>query len=141
MRVQALFPRQPFDMQDMTERLVTGILLGIVLACLLAQLGCVPSTNNSVGQPARSSAHPALSLHQAAELAARLANEQCQRQFQGRRPFSAAQYSAKLEDGLYHWGELDVGGIGGFSAVVTFRQDGGEPHVEVYFSSDTLGVR
>jgi hypothetical protein len=43
-----------------------------------------------------------------------------------------------LEDGLYHWGGLDVGGAGGFSTLVTFRRDGSESHVEVYFSSDAL---
>jgi hypothetical protein len=31
-----------------------------------------------------------------------------------------------------------VGAVGGLSAVVWFRQDGRDPHVEVYFSSDTL---
>lgn len=107
----------------------------------LAQLSCVRSTNYSSRQASVSSAQRVLSAQDAAELAARLANEQCERQFQGRRPFSPTQHSAILQDGLYHWGELDVGGVGGFSAVVTFRQDGSEPHVEVYFSSDTLGLR
>src|SRR6267154_655630 len=51
------------------------------------------------------------------------ANEQCERQFR-RRPFMPGQHSPNLQDGLYHWGELDVGGVGGFSAVVTFREDG-----------------
>jgi hypothetical protein len=41
-----------------------------------------------------------------------------------------------LEDGVYHWGGLDVGGVGGLSASVTFRQDGSEPHVEAYYSDD-----
>ena len=81
-----------------------------------------------------------LSAGDAAVLAARLANEQCERQFR-RRPFEPRQHAAIFNDGLYHWGKLDVGGTGGFSAVVTFRQDGSEPHVEVYFSSDALGLR
>jgi hypothetical protein len=65
-----------------------------------------------------------------------LANEQCDRLYQ-KRPFRADQHAAVLQDGLYHWGGLDVGGVGGFSALVTFRQDGSEPHVEVYYSNDS----
>ena len=116
------------------------ILLGVLVAFLTAQLSCVRSKNHSAGQSSVSSAHRVLSPQDAAELAAQLANEQCERQFR-RRPFTPGLYSAKLQDGLYQWGELDVGGVGGFSAVVTFRQDGSEPHVEVYFSSDALGLR
>jgi len=69
-------------------------------------------------------------------LAAQLANEQCERQYH-RRPFRADQYSAVMQDDFYRWGGLDVGGVGGFSALVTFRRDGSESHVEVYFSSDS----
>jgi len=82
----------------------------------------------------------ALSADDAASLAARLANDQCERQYR-RRPFKAEQYPAVMADGAYHWGKLDVGGKGGFSALVIFRPDGSEPHVEVYFSSDALMVR
>ena len=116
------------------------MLLRVLLACLLAQVGCVRSTDHTAGQSPASNANRVLSAQDAAELAARLANEKCERQFR-RRPFSPGQHSAMLQDGFYHWGQLDVGGVGGFSAVVTFREDGGEPQVEVYFSSDTLGLR
>jgi len=78
-----------------------------------------------------------LSAQAAAKLAARLANDQCERQYR-KRPFAAEQHPAVLNDDVYRWGGLDVGGVGGFSALVTFRQDGSEPHVEVYFSSDAL---
>lgn len=78
-----------------------------------------------------------LSAAEAAELAARLANDQCERRFR-RRPFRAEQHQAILQDSSYHWGGLDVGGPGGYSASVTFRQDGSDPHVEVYFSTDVL---
>ncbi len=115
---------------------LSKILFGVILAPA-AQLGCVRSTNYSAGQSCVSSTHRVLFAADAAELAARLANEQCDRQFR-RRPFMAGQHSPILQDGLYHWGELDVGGVGGFSAAVTFRPDGSEHHVEVYFSSDTL---
>jgi ketosteroid isomerase-like protein len=81
-----------------------------------------------------------LSNHEAALLAARLANDQCDRQYH-RRPFTADQHPAVLAQGIYRWGSLDVGGVGGFSALVTFRPDSSDPHVEVYFSSDALGAR
>ena len=115
-------------------------LQAIVLGCLAVQLSCARSTTYNAGRTPASNAHHVLSSQDAAELAARLANEKCKRQF-GRQPFSPGQHSAILEDGLYHWGELDVGGVGGFSAIVRFRPDGTEPHAEVYFSSDTLAVR
>jgi hypothetical protein len=73
-------------------------------------------------------------------LAAKLANEECERRYQ-RRPFPPGQYTAVIQDGLYHWGHLDVGGKGGFSAVVTFLPDGSQPHVEIYFSTDSLTVK
>lgn len=79
-----------------------------------------------------------LSAAEASQLAARLANDQCERQYR-KRPFTAEQHSALLEDGIYRWGGLDVGGPGGLSALVTFRRDGSQPHVEVYFSTDIRG--
>jgi hypothetical protein len=78
-----------------------------------------------------------ISPDKAAQLAAKLANDQCDHLYQ-KRPFTANQYAAKLQDGTYHWGGLDVGGQKGFSALVTFRQNGGDPHVEVYFSTDVF---
>jgi Sec-independent protein translocase protein TatA len=116
------------------------LLPAVIVACLLVQTSCVRSTGDAGGQQSVSSARRIWSATDAAELAARLANEQCKHQF-GRHPFSPGQHSAILEHGLYHWGKLDVGGVGGFSAVVTFRTDGAKPHVEVYFSSDTMVVR
>jgi hypothetical protein len=84
--------------------------------------------------------HRDLSVTDAADLAARLANEKCEHDYH-RHPFKPEQHSAVLQNGLYHWGHLDVGGEGGFSAEVTFRPDGSKPHVEVYFSSDSLILR
>lgn len=114
------------------------ILLLAIIACASAQIGCVRSTRT--GQQSRSIPRQALSAQDAAVLAAQLANDQCDLQYR-RRPFKPEQHPAVFEDGRYRWGGLDVGGVAGFSAVVTFRQDGSEPHVEVYFSSDALGVR
>jgi hypothetical protein len=116
------------------------ILVIAMVACLVVQVGCTHSPSHNVGQSSEAMARRGLSVLDAGVLAAQLANEQCERQYR-RRPFSSEQHSAVFQDGLYHWGKLDVGGPGGFSAVVTFRQDGSEPHVEVYFSSDALGLR
>jgi hypothetical protein len=78
-----------------------------------------------------------LSPSDAAQLAEKLANDECQRLYK-RRPFAASQHPAALRDGHYHWGGLDQGGPGGYSALVTFGQDGSHPKVEVYFSTDQL---
>jgi hypothetical protein len=93
-----------------------------VLSCLvMLEAGCSRST--------------ALSPHAAAQLAAKLANEQCDYLYK-RRPFGASQHLAVLQNGTYNWGGFDAAGPGGFSALVSFRADGSEPHVDVYFSCD-----
>ena len=79
----------------------------------------------------------ALSADDAALLAAKLANDQCEILYR-KRPFEPNCYKASLQDGEYRWGGLDVGGPGGFSALVIFRQDGGDPRVEVYYSTDAF---
>jgi hypothetical protein len=76
-----------------------------------------------------------LSVSDAAQLAAKLANEECERRFQ-RRPFNADQYVAVLKDGEYRWGRLDEGAPGGYSAAVTFKEDGSKPAIKVYLSTD-----
>ena len=78
-----------------------------------------------------------LSPSQAAQLAAKLANAECQRLHQ-RQPFSPDQHPAVLESNMFRWGGLDVGGPLGFSALVTFAADGSNPKVEVYYSTDLL---
>jgi hypothetical protein len=108
----------------------------LVAGWLLSEFGCARSPTPTTGQSAVAAARRVLSSKGASELAARLANEQCERLYR-KRPFSADQHAAVLQDGLYHWGGLDVGGVGGFSALVTFRQDGSEPHIEVYYSNDS----
>jgi len=81
-----------------------------------------------------------LSASEAADLAARLANDACHRLYQ-RRPFKAEQHVAVLQGGEYRWGRLDEGAPGGYSALVTFRVDGSNPNVEVYLSTDVLKTR
>jgi hypothetical protein len=78
-----------------------------------------------------------LSPAEAAELAERLANQESERLYK-RRPFGAGQHPAVLTDGEYEWGGLDQGAPGGYSALVRFAQDGSNPKVEVYFSTDPL---
>src|SRR5882724_3142265 len=79
-------------------------LLVLILASPAVQLSCVRSTTQSVGQTPVSSAHHVLSAHDAAELAARLANDQCNRQF-GRRPFTTVNIGGEIlrdvETGLH----------------------------------------
>lgn len=112
-------------------------LLAVAAVGLIAQPGCVRQANLDAGLSSVSVSRPVLSVGEAAELAARLANERCERQYR-RRPFRAEQHAIVLRAGLYRWGGLDVGAPGGLSAFVTFRQDGSEPRVEVYYSADAV---
>jgi hypothetical protein len=107
--------------------------------CLLALVvfGASCSRPRVAGADRTQSATRALSPADAAQLAARLANQESQRLYK-RQPFAASQHAAVLQDGEYQWGGLDPGAPGGFSALVTFAQDGTHPKVEVYFSTDML---
>ena len=79
----------------------------------------------------------ALSPGAAAALAASLANDECHRVHK-KRPFKAEQHAAVLLGETYRWGQLDLAGSSGLSAVVTFRADGSQPKVQVYFSTDKV---
>jgi hypothetical protein len=107
----------------------------VIAGLVISEAGCSRSSTHGIGQSPVPAARRDLSAEEAAQLAAKLANDHCERQYR-KRPFAAEQHSAVLEDGIYRWGGLDVGGPGGLSALVTFQRDGSEPHVEVYFSSD-----
>ncbi len=117
--------------------IASSAFLALTISLIIIQAGCGHGAKNSGTAPAPPAAGNALSPDAAANLAARLANDQCERRYQ-RRPFKPEQHPAVLQKGIFHWGGLDVGGPGGFSALVTFRADGSDPHVEVYFSSDQL---
>ena len=82
----------------------------------------------------------ALAPGAAAVLAAKLANDECERLHQ-KRPFKAEQYTAVLDGDMYRWGQLDPGAPSGLSAVVSFRADGTQPHVQLYFSTDRRDPR
>jgi hypothetical protein len=81
--------------------------------------------------------HPShtLSPLQAAQLAAQLANDECERRYH-KRPFTPEQHVAVQEGERFRWGGLNEGAPKGLSALVTFRPDGNDPVVEVYFSTD-----
>jgi hypothetical protein len=113
---------------------IVGAELMLVLI-LLAGCSHAPGTGGVNSSTPTTS--QALSESDAAQLAAKLANEECEHRFK-RRPFRAEQYSAVLKDGEYRWGRLDVGAPGGYSALVTFKGDGSKPSVEVYLSTDHL---
>ena len=132
-------PQLPLTNADVMNLRPIGVLALVMGACFAVQVGCVRSTRHDFRQQTEV-AKLALSPEEAAELAAQLANQDCERKYK-RQPFQPGQHKAVLQDGFYHWGQLDIGGIAGFSAMVSFRQDGSEPRVEVYFSSDALGVR
>jgi hypothetical protein len=106
-----------------------------VMAVLVLLPGCsklFPTSRSGTGAP---QLRQTLSPTQAAVLAARLANDECQRRDQ-KRPFVPEQYAAVLKGNVYRWGRLDEGGRDGLSALVTFAPDGSNPKVEVYFSTD-----
>lgn len=69
-------------------------------------------------------------------MAANLANDECERLY-GKRPFYANLYSVEFRDNTWHWGRLDPAGINGLSAEVSFKQDGSNPMIKVYFSTDS----
>jgi hypothetical protein len=106
---------------------------------ILGLAGCSTKTpiSNSNPAQAKDSRGPRLTASVAAELAAKLANDDCERHY-GKRPFAPGQHAAVLEGGHYRWGGLDIGAPAGLSALVTFAVDGSNPKVEVYYSSDQL---
>jgi|ERR1041385_7268402 hypothetical protein len=111
------------------------VLAVAIAGFVLSEPGCSRSTTHVPAQSTAPATRRDLSADEAAQLAAELANDQCERQYR-KRPFAADQHSAVLEDAIYRWGGLDVGAPGGLSALVTFRRDGSETHVEVYYSTD-----
>jgi hypothetical protein len=78
-----------------------------------------------------------LTQEQAAELAAKLANEKFQKAYR-RSPFKPDSYQAELTDSRWHWGKIDPVGINGCSAVVEFNEDGSDEKVKVALHMDTL---
>jgi hypothetical protein len=81
-----------------------------------------------------------LTQEQAAELAARLANEKFQKDYR-RSPFTPESYPAVLIDTRWHWGKIDPIGINGCSAAVEFNEEGSDEKVKVALHVDTLNIK
>jgi len=109
-----------------------------LFATLFVVMGCSRSTTAGIAMTRQTA--PTLSPVRAAQLAAKLANDKCERLHQ-RRPFAPEQHPAVRVGDRYRWGGLDEGGVAGLSALVTFASDGSNPNVEVYFSTDKNALR
>jgi hypothetical protein len=96
-------------------------------------VAALPASSAAEDPAATPSAH--LSSEEAASLAAKLANDACDRLYK-RRPFTSAQYPIDFVGDRFRWGRLDPGGEGGFSAEVSFGPRGGDPKVKCYWSTD-----
>ena len=81
-----------------------------------------------------------ITQEQAAEHAAKLANEKCQKEF-GESPFTFESYEAELVDSRWHWGRIDPKGINGYSAKVEFNKDGTDINVKVAFHTDRIDIK
>lgn len=68
-------------------------------------------------------------------LAADLANKRCEKIY-GTRPFLPIHYKAVFSDGKWQWGYLDLAGIHGYSAEVSFNKYGTDRKVVVSFATD-----
>ncbi len=74
----------------------------------------------------------------AAELAARFANDECQHQY-GIRPFSASDWPIELARGRWTWGRINAFAPQGYSAVVSFERNGTLPLVRIYAQAIDIG--
>jgi hypothetical protein len=81
-----------------------------------------------------------ITQEQAAEHAAKLANEKCQKEF-GQSPFTPGSYEAESIDSKWHWGKIEPKGINGYSAQVEFNKDGSDENVKVAFSTDRAIIK
>jgi hypothetical protein len=73
--------------------------------------------------------HPLNSVS-AGTLAARLANERCQRSY-GARPFAPEDFEAVRESDAWHWGTATGGKVDGYEVEVSFDDRGGHRKVDV----------
>ena len=102
----------------MTRTLLVLLILG--LGCQAAQRGASRQT---------------LSEPEALKLAVSIANVECVAKF-GEAPFDESIFSIDFREGHWHWGTLDLRGVHGFSAVVSFDARGDDRYVVVFFSFD-----
>lgn len=84
----------------------------------------------------KSVGHP-LSQDQASALAVSLANSKCMEEFH-EAPFREHDFPLVLKDDTWIWGDLDLSGVNGYSARVSFNRSGGDRNVEVFYATDKL---
>jgi len=107
----------------------------VALALSSCAVDAPPQTRTPVSPTPKQSASLTLDHLRAAELAAHLANDECDRLY-GERPFDSDSYPVLFTMDRYEWGRLDPRGINGFSSTVSFTPQGSDPNVRVYWSSD-----
>jgi hypothetical protein len=129
--VELLVERHRF--RRLFQALLSPCCLG---ALLILQVGCSSPTTPASSVRPETVGH-VLAPVEAAQLAAKLANDECERLYR-KRPFTADEHPAVLKGDQYRWGGLNEGGRGGLSALVILGADGSHPKVEVYFSTDTF---
>ena len=103
----------------------------VVIIISIASNAAVLQANNSNNDK------QIITQEQAAEHAAKLANEKCQKDF-GESPFTPDSYKAELVKSRWHWGIIDPKGFNGYSARVEFNKDGTNENVKVAFHTDEL---
>ena len=101
---------------------------GFLILGLVFLFGCARETESNLRAKR-------LDAREAAELAANLANRECD-ELSDRRPFKSDDHIPKVINNRWHWGGLDLAGPYGLSAKVVFDADGSDPEVTVYFSLD-----
>jgi hypothetical protein len=111
------------------------MLFGLGRTAVMATWLVVAMPAPSVADDAAPTPTGRFSAEQAADLAAKLANDECERRYE-RRPFSPSDYPVEFVGDRFTWGRLDPAGEGGFSAEVSFGPSGGDGEVKCYFSSD-----
>lgn len=103
-------------------------LLTIIL-CIPLILGCHASQSGERTQP--------ITEKEALTLTVALANVACM-DIYGATPFNKSDYSIEFKNGRWYWGDLDICGVYGFSAKVSFDSYGKNRTVEVFLSTDVL---
>jgi hypothetical protein len=79
------------------------ILAAVIASLVISEVGCSRSPTHGVGQSPVATARRILPADKAAQLAAKLANDQCDRQYR-KRPFSVAQFpSAPPANATLRW--------------------------------------
>ncbi len=86
--------------------------------------------------PKRTHIQP-ISKGEALALAVTLANGECLEKF-SEAPFNISSYPIELKNKRWHWGRIDLAGINGYSAIVSFDVRGKDRRVEVFLSTDAL---